>query len=225
MSKLHCVCKGRMNEGRVFCKAKVKTEGSWSEGERWTSAVPPRGMRVMHARLAAVFAAVFLPAISSFAQGTKADYESAQSLGKRTDNKVFRTKVVPHWLPDGNAFWYRIETAPGVREVVSVDAVKGVRTVVTDVSKIPGAAGGDGTRLEDDGQPHPSKNGGDEVGITFTNKTAGEVRLIWLDTGGGRKAYGEVKAGASSKLSTYAGHVWLVEDAGGKTFDFSFLYL
>ena len=171
----------------------------------------------MHARFAVLLAAAFSSTLSAFAQGTKADYERAQSLGKRTDGKVFRTKVTPHWLPDGNAFWYRIETAPGVREVVSVDAVKGTRTVVSDVSKIPGASGGDGARLEDDGQPHPSKNGGDEVGITFTNKTAGAVRLVWLDTGGGRKSYGEVKPGDSSKLSTYAGHVWLAEDADGKT--------
>ena len=155
-------------------------------------------MAAMPPRFDPIFAAAIFAALPAFAQGTKADYERAQSLAKRTDSKVFRAKVTPHWLPGGNAFWYRIETAPDVREVVSVDAVKGTRTVVTDVGKIPGATGGD------------------EASITFTNKTAGEVRLIWLDTGGGRKSYGEVKAGASSKLSTFAGHVWLVEDAGGK---------
>ena len=173
-------------------------------------------MAAMPPRFAPIFAAAIFAALPAFAQGTKADYERAQSLARRTDNKVFRAKVTPHWLPGGNGFWYRLETAPGVREVVSVDAVKGTRTVVTEVAKIPGAEGGDSARLEDDGEPHPSRNGGDEVDITFTNKTAGEVRLIWLDTGGGRKSYGEVKAGASSKLSTFAGHVWLVEDAGGK---------
>ena len=127
-------------------------------------------MAAMQPRLALLSAAAFLSTLPTFAQGTKADYERALSLAKRTDSKVFRTKVTPHWQPDGNAFWYRIETAPGVHEVVSVDAVKGTRTVVTDISKIPGATGGDGARLEDDGTPHPSRNGGDEVSITFTNK-------------------------------------------------------
>ena len=47
------------------------------------------------------------------AQGTKADYERAMSLGQRTDKKIFRTRVEPRWLPDGDSFWYRIEIAPG----------------------------------------------------------------------------------------------------------------
>ena len=36
------------------------------------------------------------------AQGTKADYERAMSLGQRTDKKVFRTRVEPRWLPGGD---------------------------------------------------------------------------------------------------------------------------
>jgi dipeptidyl aminopeptidase/acylaminoacyl peptidase len=162
----------------------------------------------------------FLPLLlvasaTAFSQGTKADYERAQSLDKRTNGKVFRAKVSPHWLPGGNALWYRIESAPGTREVVYVDALKGTRSVVADVSKIPGAVAGE--RMEDELEPHPSRNGGDETSITFINKTAGTVRLFWLDTSGARKPYGEVKAGASNHMSTYAGHVWLVEDEMGKT--------
>ncbi len=167
-------------------------------------------------RLTAAVAVTLLAPPPVFAQGTKADYERAQSLARRTDGKVFRAKVTPHWLPDGNAFWYRVETEPGKSEVVHVDAVKGTRSVVADLSKIPGANVGENARLEDDGAPHPSTNGGDAATLTITNRTAGEVRLSWIDTGGGRKPYGEVKAGASSKQHTYAGHVWLVEDAAGK---------
>ena len=171
----------------------------------------------MHPRIAALLTVVFCSTLSAFAQGTKADYERAQSLAKRTENKVFRAKVESHWQPDGNAFSYRIETAPGVHEVVAVNAVQGTRTVVPDAAKTPGAAGGEGVPLADDGPPHPSKGGGDNSSITFTNKTAGTVRLLWLDLAGGRQPYGEVKAGASSKQHSFAGHVWLVEDADGKT--------
>ena len=171
----------------------------------------------MFPRFLILFATALSATLPTFAQGTKGDYERAQSLGRRTDNKVFRAKVTPHWLPDGNAFWYRVETGPGTREVVHVDAVKGTRTVVADPSKIPGANAGDTARIADDGQPHASANGGEGTTLTITNKTGGDVKLFWLDTGGGRKPYGEVKAGASSRQNTYAGHVWLVEDAGGKT--------
>ena len=53
-------------------------------------------MAVMHLRLASIFAAALFSALPAFAQGTKADYERALSLAKRTDSKVFRTKVTPH---------------------------------------------------------------------------------------------------------------------------------
>ena len=64
------------------------------------------------------FALAFFVTGAAFAQGTKADYERALSLDKRTANKVFRTKATPHWLPGGDSFWYRIEVAPGKVSII-----------------------------------------------------------------------------------------------------------
>ena len=164
-----------------------------------------------------LLAAVFLSPLPAFAQGTKADYERAAALAKRTENKVFRTKIEPHWLPGGDAFWYRVQTGPDAREIVYVDAAKGTRTVLTDLAKIPGGRPAGGGRVEDTLKPRPSKTGGAETTLTFVNKTPGPVRMFWLDTSGGRKPYGEVQPGESSAQNTYSGHVWLVEDAAGKT--------
>ena len=68
-----------------------------------------------------------MSSIVAVGQGSKADYDRAMSLDKRTRDKVFRSKVNPHWLPDGDSFWYRVEVRPGKKENVLVDAVKGIR--------------------------------------------------------------------------------------------------
>lgn len=164
-------------------------------------------------RLPAILFALLAPLVCALAQGTKADYERAHSLDSRTQNKVFRTKVSPHWLPDGNGFWYRIETAPEIHELVWVDAQRGTRTVVTDASQIPGAQISE--RMEDLIEPHPSRNGGGETELDFTNKTPGTVQLIWITPAGARQPYGGVKPGATREQHTYAGHVWAVEDGTG----------
>ncbi len=148
---------------------------------------------------------------SAFAQGTKADYERALSLGRRTEGKVFRSSVQPHWLPGGDTFWYRVETGPGAHEFVLVDAVKGERRVV---SSPPAGASAESEPLV---KPHPSSNGGDPMNLKFVNRTANEARLFWLDTGGAKKPYGSLAPGTATVQHTYAGHVWQIENAAGKT--------
>jgi dipeptidyl aminopeptidase/acylaminoacyl peptidase len=149
----------------------------------------------------------------SFAQGTKEDYERAAGLGKRSEGKVFRARVEPHWLEGGNAFWYRVETAPKVFEVVQVNAESGVRTVFTDPSRFPDELLDGRIRREE--EPRCSRGGGSETSIRFRNEGPGKIRLFWLDLGGRPKAYGEVAPGAVHRQHTFAGHVWLVEDAKG----------
>ncbi len=88
-------------------------------------------------------AVVFLslsPCLSLFptaqAQGTKADYERANTVRDWTSGKVFKTKVEPHWFDNGDKFWYRNDLPGGKREFVLVDAVKGTREIVTE-DKLP----------------------------------------------------------------------------------------
>jgi dipeptidyl-peptidase 4 len=85
---------------------------------------------------------LLLLTVTTYAQGTKADYERAATLAKRTDAKVFRASVKPEWLPGGDAFWYRVETGPGTWEFVFVDCVKGTRAPAFEHAKVAAALSG-----------------------------------------------------------------------------------
>ena len=65
-------------------------------------------------------------------------------------------------------------------------------------------------------RPHPSRRTGKETAVTFVNRTAGEVDLIWIDSDGQRKPYGKVRPGEQFRQHTYTGHVWLVVDRQGR---------
>jgi dipeptidyl aminopeptidase/acylaminoacyl peptidase len=89
----------------------------------------------------ALWIALFCSAISptARAQGTRADYERAESLRQRLEGKVFKTRVTPHWDADGARFWYRNDLAGGQREFVRVDALRGVRGPAFDHPKLAAA--------------------------------------------------------------------------------------
>jgi dipeptidyl-peptidase-4 len=92
----------------------------------------------MTTRLAAlVLCAVVLSMPSSgVAQGTKADYQRADSLRERTRDKVFRATVRPNWFAGGSRFWYRNDLAGGAREFIAVDAARGERRPAFDHTKL-----------------------------------------------------------------------------------------
>ena len=147
--------------------------------------------------------AIFVTA-TAFAQGTKADYERALSLEKRTANKVFRTKVAPHWLPGGDSFWYRVEIAQGKFENVFVDCVKGERRagyVPPTVTEKAGVLA----------EPQPSSGSGEQTSITFVNKTGGNAVCWWITRDSQHRRYGTLKPGESFQQHTFVGDVWLVE--------------
>ena len=149
-------------------------------------------------------------ACSLIAGGSKADYERAERIGSRTEQKVFRVPLHGEWSPDGTHYTYRIQSAPGVFEDMIVDAEKGLRAVqpkvqsstVTDV------------RLRTN-IPHHTKRNGEATSITFINKMADNVQIVWLDHDGTAHVYNELKHADACTLSTYAGHVWLVKRSNG----------
>ena len=63
-------------------------------------------------------------------------------------------------------------------------------------------------------QPHPSRDSAVDTEITFENRLDGTVKLFWIDSSGGRVAYGSLGAGETRTQHTYAGHVWLVTSPG-----------
>jgi dipeptidyl-peptidase 4 len=79
--------------------------------------------------------------LPAFAQGRRADYERSASLSKRIANTVFRDNVAPHWLPSGDAFWYRVTTGPKQAEFVFVDATEGEKRLAFDHTQLAQALG------------------------------------------------------------------------------------
>ncbi|MHC4243452.1 MAG: hypothetical protein ACYSU4_13685 [Planctomycetota bacterium] len=86
--------------------------------------------------LATVLATSLVPTQNSAAQGTRSDYERALNLNKTTGNKVFKSRVVPHWLDDNTQFWYRNDLSNERREFVLVNAETGVRRPAFDHKRL-----------------------------------------------------------------------------------------
>ena len=144
------------------------------------------------------------------------DYSRALSLARRTEGKVFRDAVAPHWLPDNRHFWYRVTTGPDAHEFVLVDAATGEikRAASAEKLGLP-----ENERLSTSAQkslaPRRTTHTGGETAIRLHNVTAATVEIFWVDGGGDHKSYGRVRPGDTKEISTYAGHVWLVTDALG----------
>ena len=173
----------------------------------------------MKARLLSL--AILAGALTLFAAGGAADYDRAESLARRTEGKVFRDAVAPHWLPDNRRFWYRITTAPDTHEYVLVDAETGAIQRASSAEKL-GLP--DSKRISTAAQkslvPKRTTKNGSETTIRFHNTTAAPVELFWVDEGGERKPYGRVRPGQTTEQHTYAGHIWLVTDLLGSPLGF-----
>ena len=73
---------------------------------------------------------------TTWAQGSRADYERAAQLREKVKNAVFQDPVQPHWLTGGNRFWYRVRTARERHEFVLVDGQRGVREAAFDHERL-----------------------------------------------------------------------------------------
>lgn len=80
-----------------------------------------------------------IAASSAPAQGTVSDYERSNKLFQLTRDKVFKSRVVPHWLAGDKRFWYRNDLAGGAREFVSVNVGLGKREPVFDHARLAAA--------------------------------------------------------------------------------------
>ncbi len=150
------------------------------------------------------------------AQGTKADYERAQSLARRTEQKIFRTSLKPNWLPGTNQFWYRIQTDADKFEFVLVDADTGKIKRAADARSL-GLPQQESVSTSQQRRAvvRPSQRTGESTAISFNNQLADPVELFWIDAEGKRQPYSRVRPGDTREQHTYAGHVWLVTDSVG----------
>ncbi len=142
--------------------------------------------------------------------------EQALSLAQRTENKVFRARVKPTWLPDGKSFWYRVQTGPKESDFVLIHATTGERKTAKDLKSL-GVGGDDNARTSGSSiNIHPTKNTGPEMSLKFVNQLDSDTELFWIDRDGKRVRYGGVHAGAEREMNTYAGHVWLIANQTGQ---------
>ncbi|MBN1126647.1 MAG: prolyl oligopeptidase family serine peptidase [Sedimentisphaerales bacterium] len=58
---------------------------------------------------------------------------------RRSDNRVYKAGITPHWFADNMHFWYRNDLRAGLREFILIDAVKGVRKPAFDHERLANA--------------------------------------------------------------------------------------
>ena len=145
---------------------------------------------------------------SASAQGTKADYDRAAAV-KGSGGKIYGVPLEVHWLPGGDSFWYRVETAQGKFEKVFVDCVKGERRA----GFVPPENTGQPGKLE---KVRSSRASDVETSITFVNDTDSEAICWWIGMDGKKRRYATLQPSARSVQHTFAGHVWVVESTAGQ---------
>ena len=140
----------------------------------------------------------------------------ADDLAKRTENTVFRDRVKANWLPDGNTFWYRVQTAPGKAEFVLIDATKGSRKTAASLKEL-GLPAQEATKTSAMKiEPRSTKRTGESSGFKFINKLGEDVDLFWINQQGEHQRYGAIKAESEREQHTFEGHVWLITSRTGE---------
>ena len=84
-------------------------------------------------RIILLYVGFLIACVSSFGQGTKADYERSVKIRQLFSGKVYKDTMSPNWF-GGHHFWYENKIR-GVREYVLVNGSKGKRRAFLDKSK------------------------------------------------------------------------------------------
>jgi len=71
------------------------------------------------------------------------------------------------------------------------------------------------TMVAPEAAPRGTRRNGGAAKLTIENATEGEIEMFWLNGDGERRSYGKLAPGGSTTQNTYAGHLWLITDAGG----------
>lgn len=164
-------------------------------------------------RLAPFLLSLHLSVTSGAAQDR---FEAALALPKRTENRVYRDRVQPNWLPDGQSFWYRVHTGPNDHEFVWVDAVSGRRQTAATLQEL-GLPVKEVTKTSTlQVELRPTRRTGLESGIRLINQLGEDIELYWISQQGKHIRYGSIRAGQQREQHTFEGHVWLVTSRTGQ---------
>lgn len=143
-----------------------------------------------------------------------ADYNLALSLPKRTENLVFRDRIKPTWLPGGQSFWYRVQTASKQHEFVLINATTGERRTAKDLPSL-GLPSEESKTSTLKINLRPTSRTGEDSGLKFINQLKTDVDLFWINTKGEHVPYGSVRAESEREQHTHDGHVWLLTTRTG----------
>ena len=110
----------------------------------------------------------------------------------RTDTRVYKLRITPHWFADNQRFWYRNDLKGGAKEFIVVDAEKGKREPAFDHAKLAaGLSKAAGKEYRADRLPF------DE--IEFPGESSVQFRVGWADWKCDLKSYECVKAQTPAK--------------------------
>jgi dipeptidyl-peptidase 4 len=142
-------------------------------------------------------------------------FAAALDFPKRTENKVFRDRVQPHWLAGGQSFWYQVRTGPDRHEFVWIDAANGSRKTGATLKELglPAEEAKKTSTLKLD--LRPTQRTGLDSGIKLINQLAADIELYWINQQGQHIRYGSIRAGQEREQHTFDGHVWLLTTGRG----------
>jgi dienelactone hydrolase len=140
--------------------------------------------------------------------------EEALAIAGRWEKTIQNERLVPHWLADGESFWYRRETRDAGDEYVLVNGATGAKKTVTtrEALQLP---------------PPPSRRSSVEglwttkaspkstvpISVTFVNQTDELINVYWFDYYGKPKSYGSIPPGGKNTTKTFQGHRWRFDHA------------
>ncbi|WP_395748255.1 prolyl oligopeptidase family serine peptidase [Prosthecobacter sp.] len=147
-----------------------------------------------------------------------ATVEEALKLPDQWKDKVLNERLLPHWLPDGDSFWYQRQATGGKAEFVLIQAGSGARkTAATrEALDLPPPAT---RRTSQDGVWTTGFSPKDTlpVKVTLVNAWKNDIELFWLDHYGKRKTQGMLKVGAKFTKTTAKDARWWFEDVKTKS--------
>lgn len=143
-------------------------------------------------------------------------FDAALSLPQLTENRVFRDRVQPNWLPDGRSFWYRVQAGPGRSEFVLIDCATGSRKSAPAAAELglPELVAVKTSSIKV--EIRKTVRTGESSSLKFDNRLDEDVDIYWIDRDGRHVRYGGVRAGTEREQPTYDGHVWLITSRTGE---------
>ncbi|KAF5017759.1 hypothetical protein F66182_10287 [Fusarium sp. NRRL 66182] len=133
------------------------------------------------------------------------------------------TNVTPHWLPSGNAFWYKRSFEGDKYQFLYVDVLEKSRVLAFDHELLAGALQDKtGEKVDEQALPFTWIEPAPEDSITATidimNCTGKGLKVFWIDYKGKPVYYTSIPNGETKRQRTYVGHVWRLVDSSDEKF-------